>query len=777
MSTSNQFEELLKQLELLSTKQIALNNELQAVRAEIELLRKTEKQTSAPKEVPLTKQEYIQQQIESRQQYQNPQDNLPHYVPRPERIKHKTDIEKFIGENLISKIGIIILVIGVGIGARFAIEHSLISPMVRTIGGYLFGFALLALAFMLKQKYHNYSAVLLSGSMAIFYFISFAAFSFYDILPQPVAFVLLLIFTVFTVFAAINYNQQVIAHIGLVGAYSVPFLIGSGSNNTLFLFIYITIINAGIFTVALKRYWKPLHFLAFLATWSIYLVWYAGDYTNSEDFALALVFLCVFFVLFFLTFIFYKLLNKGLFNAPDIILLTANSFVFYGLGYAIISGFSDNSQHLGLFTLVTAFVHLLAAWYIFRLKLADKNLFYLLAGLVLVFLTIVFPVQFDGNWVTLFWAGEALVLLWICHSGKVKLYAYLSFPVILLAFISLVHDWTAFYGFQKFLGSNTAAPAFYNVIFLTSLLTTISLYGFYYMLQGRTLSDLFQRNNIFQAMLIIVPVLLIITAYFTFELEIARMWQQKISASAVEISSGGENPFTYTQTDSALGLFKSVWIINYTLLFSSVIMLINSTRRPNNVYTWLSLTVSLVVLLVFLTKGLYSLSELRDIYLQNLQGDLYPRTVLFISIRYIAVGFAALPLLLVFRLKPAILTKSPALFDLVVAGAILWVLTSELLNWLDIAKTPNLYKLALSIFWGIYALLLVIIGIWKNKTHLRIAAFCILGFTLLKLFFYDLSDMKPLSRAVLFIALGMVMLGVSFLYNKYKSTLFDEQKS
>ena len=92
-----------------------------------------------------------------------------------DRNKINRNIEKIIGENLISKIGIAILVLGVAIGTKYAIEHELISPLTRIILGYLVGLGLLGFAMKLKKKYDNFSAVLLSGAMAILYFITFAA--------------------------------------------------------------------------------------------------------------------------------------------------------------------------------------------------------------------------------------------------------------------------------------------------------------------------------------------------------------------------------------------------------------------------------------------------------------------------------------------------------------------------------------------------------------------------------------------------------------------------
>ena len=100
-------------------------------------------------------------------------------IPMPKAAKESGGLEKYIGENLFSKLGIAIIIIGVGIGAKFAIDNELISPALRVILGYLVGFVLLGVAIRLKAKYHTYSAVLLSGAMAIFYFMTYVSHSFY----------------------------------------------------------------------------------------------------------------------------------------------------------------------------------------------------------------------------------------------------------------------------------------------------------------------------------------------------------------------------------------------------------------------------------------------------------------------------------------------------------------------------------------------------------------------------------------------------------------------
>lgn len=211
----------------------------------------------------------------------------------------RADFERFIGENLISKIGIIVLIIGVGIGVKYSIDNNLISPLGRVIAGYIFGFGLVGLAIRLKAKYRNFSAALLSGGMAIMYFVTYFGYSAYGLISQPAAFALMAMFTAFTVTAALVYNRQVIAHIGLVGAYAVPFLLSSDSGNYLFLFSYMAVINTGILAISAKRYWTPIFYTASGLSWLIFLAWFVNKYSPAEHLHLAIAVVGIFSTIFY----------------------------------------------------------------------------------------------------------------------------------------------------------------------------------------------------------------------------------------------------------------------------------------------------------------------------------------------------------------------------------------------------------------------------------------------------------------------------------------------
>ncbi len=81
------------------------------------------------------------------------------------------------------------------------------------------------------------------------------------------------------------------------------------------------------------------------------------------------------------------------------------------------------------------------------------------------------------------------------------------------------------------------------------------------------------------------------------------------------------------------------------------------------------------------------------------------------------------------------------------------------------------YKLGLSIMWGSYALLLISLGILWRRSHLRIAAIVLFGATLVKLFAYDLASLSTVSKTIVLVVLGVLLLVMSFLYTKFKDRI------
>jgi uncharacterized membrane protein len=718
----------------------------------------------------------LQQKMESDPPARVPKSQIPvTSKPKFKKPKLKTDLEKFIGENLINKIGIIIIVIGVIIGTKYAIDHQLISPLTRIIIGYFVGLGFLGVAIRLKKNYENFSAVLLSGSMAIMYFITYAAYAFYELFPQEIAFVVMVLFTVFTVIAAINYNKQVIAQIGLVGAYGVPFLLSEDTGRVAILFSYMAIINAGILAISIKKYWKPLYYSSFVLTWLIYSAWFVSDYSTSRYFGFALSFAFIFFMLFHLTFLIYKISRNEKFEKQDILLLLPNAFIFYGFGYNILSDHNIGGQLLGLYTLANALIHFITSIIIYKRDAVDKNLVYLVAGLVLVFITIAIPVQLDGNWVTLLWAGEAAVLFWVGRRKQVPIYEKISYPLIILAFFSLVQDWSSVYNTYYPENLDTWIIPIFNINFLTSILCIAAFAFINFLNFSKKYPSSFDMNDgIAKLMKFVIPIILLIVLYHSFRLEIETYCDQLYKDSRIELQT--DSQYTYPQFDYDLRKYKTIWVINYSLFFMTVLSMVNMAKLKNHVLGLFNLGFNGFAVFAFLVMGLLALSELRDSYLNQSFVEYYNQGVFNIYVRYISLAFVAGLLFTTYKYIHQDFLKNDlsVAFDFVLHGSVLWMVSSELIHWMDIFNSTQSYKLGLSILWGVYALFMIVLGIWKKKRYLRIAAIVLFGITLLKLFFYDVAHLGTIAKTILFLALGILLLIISFLYNKYKHLIFDE---
>lgn len=666
------------------------------------------------------------------------------------------DLEAFIGENVISKIGIIITIIGAVIGTKYSIEHNLITPQMRLIIGTMLGLGLLFLGVKLKSKYDLYSAVLSSGALCILYFTVFAAYNYYGFISQTLAFVFMFLITSGGVYLALWHKKQIIAHIGLVGAYAVPLLLSDGSGKVAFLFAFTTMVNAGILTIAFFKNWRQLRFTSFAFTWLIFVAWFVDASTPESFLSISLFYLTSNFLIFYASIMVFKLKRTDPFDALDVGLILSNSFVFFGLGYMAISEHYLGEQFLGVFALFVALVHAVAAIVVYKQKPNHHSLFQFLVALSLTFVAIAIPVQFDGSWVSLLWTGQALVLFMVGRAKQQWFYEQMAYPLMMIAAMSMFQDWGVYAQSRPSLKGYSLL----NINFLSSVLFTASFAGINY-LQGKHKPAATQQGLMESVQKYLPSGILLLASFFTFRLELSHFWSAKIHFA--------ESHFDKVNYEH----LKTVWEMNYNVLFCVALIVLNIRKIRSPKLGLISLGFTAFSGLMFLVFGLYALSELREEYLASALTD---RNFYLIGIRYISLGLFAF---LIWSLQGY---KKTSLFDFqleTVFGVgfnvvVVWVLSSELLQWLDFADVANSYKLWLSILWGLYSLTMVTFGILKRKKYLRIMAISLFGITLLKLFVYDIAHHNSISKTIVFLSLGVLLLIISYLYNKFKTRISEE---
>lgn len=759
--------QLLAKLEQLLQKQENFAREIEALRQEIEVLKKQSNPKTASAQVytppispPVIKEPIeaiVEQALVSSAQPSTPYNNK---------------LESFIGENLISKIGIVVLVLGVAIGVKYVIDHNLISPALRIALGYLMGISLLGFAIRFRVQYVEYSAVLLSGATTIFYFITYAAYGFYQLYPLTLTFLLMFAFTVFTVLASMYYINVFIALLGLVGAYALPYLLGQTPEQIGMFFAYNALVNIGILVIALSRNWKLLNVAAFFWTWFIYIAWFLSHFDPTHQFSLALGFLTLFFFIFYAIFLAYQLNKTETLSAGDQILLISNSLLFLGLGIAAADLRFEGDTFSGLIAFVNAIIHAVVALALYQLRPNLHRISQFLACLSLACFTTAIPLQVDGNWVTILWSSEAISLFALGRVYKIPFLEIASFIVMGLSSLCLANGWLFYYdGYVSEL-PETRIPFLLNFNFLTGLIFC-AVFGAIYYLHHRFwahspwIKD--QEQNVVLASTL--GATFVIALYFTFFCEISTYWSQ---AHGYAYFQSRESSFIQSSIYNLedLRLFHGVWLINYSLFFISILSFVNWFKIKSKGLTSICLGLNIAILLVFLTLGLLMLSDLQDNYLHP--KNAFYHSAFNVGIRYVSLLFVALLLSSgIPNLKEPSLSKElRSAYEIVVHGSILWISSNEIL----LLNTTLANKLGLSLLWGCYALSLIVLGIWKRKPHLRISGIFLFGATLLKLFFYDIEHLATIPKTVIFVALGMLLLLVSYLYNRYKEWLNSDQE-
>lgn len=356
----------------------------------------------------LSEQLHHQQQIVNRLQRQLQQfspGKEPESTPVLQRLQ-QSSLENIIGLRLIHLIGIIVLVVGLSLGVKYAIDTNLISEKMRILLAYLAGGLLLFFSFRLRKAYPGFSAILFSGAMASVYFTTYAAFVYYALLSFALTFVLMVLFTIYTAFEAIRYNRQEIALLGLVGAYGIPFLISPNRGNPELLFLYMTIINAGILALSMKKAWVLMGRVAQSITWIIFIGWLVMQEAVQLK-GTGLLFTCLFFFLFLLNAVSPKLVRREKLDAAHTYQLLLNNVALL-IGALCVFGYSFQNSSIAAITL---FLSLFAAaqtllFYGWKEERTRNVMGYYALSLFVAFIGF----AWKGIVVTLLWLLTAVVL-------------------------------------------------------------------------------------------------------------------------------------------------------------------------------------------------------------------------------------------------------------------------------------------------------------------------------------------------------------------------------
>lgn len=112
---------------------------------------------------------------------------------------------------------------------------------------------------------------------------------------------------------------------------------------------------------------------------------------------------------------------------------------------------------------------------------------------------------------------------------------------------------------------------------------------------------------------------------------------------------------------------------------------------------------------------------------------------------------------------------------------LLFGLTLEVIDWASRSRMPqsvaSIETLSVSVLFGIYGVILIALGVATRTALNRIAGLVLIGLVIVKLYLFDVWQLERVYRISAFVALGVLLIGTSFLYSRFRRVVESWWKS
>ena len=722
-TTENEQPELQETPETIEVP-IVHNEDIRPSTVEIPIQETEDKTPEVEEETPETIEEPVEQEQEEPTMAMEEEEEIEEYATS------ETNFEKYIGENLFGKIGILIFIIGIGFFVKYAIDQNWINETARTLMGYAVGAGMLVLAERLHKRYHTFSSLLAGGAFGIYYLITAIAFHYYALFSHTIAFVILCVTTIFMSAVSVLYDRKELAVTALVGGFIAPFIISTDSSSIISLQIYITILNIGMFCLAMYKKWAILPMVSFAFTYII--LWGTtalGSFSDSETvttYPTLFAFATLFYVIFLLPVVFILRTQYGENTRLGLLgIITANSFMYLIYGDFLLQHFEASSDTTAYLAFFIAAVNLAIHLYLrFRVEGQD-TLRNLMLGLAVTFASMGIPILFSAANVLMVWAAESVLLLWLFTKEKNRIYELASAVLLLLTLGAL-----AYYRTTDTFIHDTGDSLFFNGAFFVTTFVSIAYYVVAVIMQFN--KELFSDTK---RLIAYTPCNAIAYA---------------LGFSILFLAFRDNFHFHLEQPISE---YASLLTANIMLLGGALILRKRFEISENKLAYEISLY--LAGILFAMTVWNYTAPE----------GLLLRWLMALVTIAYMA--YCMRGQLLVTSNQRNLHTEYS------IISTLMWLTLTRLLL---ITFNEVNFSTAFSLSLGIAAFILMCIGMRYHSKEIRIVSLAEFGIVIGKLILNDVWAMPSLGKIIVFISLGAILLILSFLYQKLKDALFNEKE-
>lgn len=612
----------------------------------------------------------------------------------------KNSLESFFLGNAFTIIGALALIISTGIFIKIISSFIVFTPIMKTLIGFIFGTALIAISCNLKDKMKMYSEALMGTGFSVFFITTLCTATLFKTFDDLTCIFIGAIILLLAYFVADKQKTISMITIALIGGYLnicfvaqyIDFSVAFGYliflNLLSLVYVYrnpsqsvINILNLIVtllITASLMITSSNIHPTYPIILWLIYLV-YDVIKTNQDS--------------------------------KDDAQLQILSWTNFGIlaGFSIIL-FRDEKLYIGSTLIIAAIVYNLITCY-FMMKETEKFKPYLYSLLIILLLAVYF--LSEGVLRIAIWSVLGIILAIVVAKLKRDY----------LANWALMFFGAAATGIFFVDGIASLLPEGYSPIWNNRLLTfsmpLLTTFASYKLLE--TSKD---KNTQKISQIIRLLFLSLVYLFVVFEINNYILADEKLSTWTsifIRLMTFSIIGFKYTLQTKKIGMETNMYFfeaISYIIGFISLIMLCFGLNYPNK-----------------------------------------ETFVPLVNIRFLAFASAIATSIFFARWTKEEVYKYLA----VILGFIL--LTVEAYDYCD-KYLDNAY--IVSIYWMLYSGIITTIGILKDKQYLKNVGIITSILTLGKILLLDLSNVDALYKLAIFMIVGIVLMLVSYFYNKHR---------
>jgi uncharacterized membrane protein len=661
--------------------------------------------------------------------------------PKPIPARQKILMEQKIGTQWILIAGIITVLVGVGLLLQYAYDNFYFPPSARVIAVAVSGlFALIIGEFTRRREYEIVAKGVTALGFALFYASVFAAYQLHDLIEMPLAIGFAIGITTGAMVYAVVLDEVLIAFLSLLGGFATPLITLDETVNPTAIFVYVTILSIGAMTAAIFRKWRSINIVTFIGTFSLYSLWFFDNYNPNETILTAIGWLGGFFAIYLLMPVVYELIQKTKSQAEDVILILVNAIVTFLFLAAIFENSPQTS--LPIACVIIAGAHLaFAAVVTFRNK-QDTNLRVVLTAIAIFFVTIAIPMYLKHYYLTAAWIVEGLILAVIglrYHSWRTQ---FVSVVPMLLSLANMLgelplHDQS----FQLIFN-----PAFgLWMLEAAALLVYHLIFRFTGALEKATKIQVSRLTFAFFGVVLFAAVTGELFANCEINIQNLNDSRRYFATGMVVIAIIEMFFFTVKPISPSGAICKTLAIIAGAA--GTVFSLIALTLYRSSFTIFFNPNFAAALMLV---AGLLGIAWLTKYYTKTQSPD-------------------------------TISAQLPEAFVIWAVVLLLALLTEQIWYYFDYStngiagKAGLVGQMWISIAWAIYGTVLMIIGFFAGSRPLRYIALGLFAILLGKVFLVDTQKIESVYRIVAFLATGVTLVGISYLYQFLKKKGFFEK--